>query len=83
MVKKIEHYPELVDPQAAPRKIPRRPRTTKLPSNGFVPVPIRRRSLLKAPRLALKSIFQGVQAKFVNAYRLFAMRMQISSGGRG
>ena len=49
---------------------------------GFVPVPIRR-SLLKGLCLALKSILRGAQAKFVNNYRLFAMRLQTRSGGRG
>jgi hypothetical protein len=81
MVKKIEHYPELVDLQAAPRKIAP---ASRAPQNCLRMIrPIRRRSLLKGPRSALKSIFRRAQAKFVNAYRLFAMRMQTRSGGRG
>jgi hypothetical protein len=42
MVKKIEHYPKLVDPQAL-EKYPasRAPRTTKLPSNDSALFPFR------------------------------------------
>jgi hypothetical protein len=41
MVNKIEHYPELVDLQAASKNSPRQSRTTKLPSNDSALFPFR------------------------------------------
>jgi hypothetical protein len=43
---------------------------------GFVPVPIRR-SLLKGPRLAPKSIFRGAHAKFFNRLLQCACRQGV------